>query len=1190
MANSTINNSNTRRVVLLCDPYTNPINNLPWVLGQDLRGFQYEIALDALPPGITLDIIVQGQVWFVNNDSTAYRLVYYAGTDGYPLAVSGTDTGIVVSGNTTPTTVSGTPTYYISAYDTTNQTAPSSTTAYPIGINTFVEGSGISLGTSGQLYVENTGIYNLQFSAQLVNTSSTEHNANIWLRMAPSGTEATTTHDVDFSTGQVSVPTKHGTISGQIIAAWNYVMTISGGQYVQLWYQTEDPSTSIETVAAGTSPVTPVSPSVIVTMQQITSSVVTTVISGSIVPGGVVYGDLTVSGTTTFGGPVYNLEDAGSQVYNVKAFGAKGDDVTDDTYAIQTAIWTAQASPYGGEIYFPPGSYRVSAPLIITPRVYNGVCINNGGIVLRGYKGGNKSAYWAPASLAGTFPGSTGSIIKPLSTWTTDTVSGYDPVISGVRTISPFDFLNFPSVGILMFMDYGSLASDNSGPFVGPPASCGVRDLYLDGSWLPTKTKVSQITSFDNGNGYNVVGVAVEGYDYGIRRANHPYTTATFIPQDVTLSGLVQIGSTHWENLNDTFTLTAVNNKNGSAVLSGTAGSPILTLISGFLPPQYPFSAVQSGTVTIIDNNNVLNGKAVYNGYTANSGTDGNGSYGYRIWSGTASNASQGTQVNAAHSGLVTISYSLKSTFGWYSPSLPTTNGKSAKILTFNAPTATAGGITDYTSPSSALSGVYLTTSGSPSTVWQAYTNRDVYSVDGITAIGGVNGFDVDSVFIYGPTGCGINAFGPPGNPGLYTGGWKVSNVYIGNTGSHGIAGVYGDSSWYDVHIQSAGVNGFGHGFYMTGIDMRFIGCRADLCQGMGFNSTDSSGNSDKHYGVENQYVGCSTLRNDSHGYYFRVGDTVTSVLKVLATVPGYSTLQLTNTDGFSGGTDAVVVSGLTSAGIANGNYGINYFDIKQGLLGIYGAGITGTYSNVTTNGQIGWFYGGGTAPLTGSNGDIQIVTMDNCYSDSDGMDAISWINGYPVDATGGKMRTPSAAGSSDVYTSTNILGTNAFYGSGFITLNLTGCRNNPQVMSYYYDHPVSFQSSAAPVQGSNGVYLLNGQGYQISPRSAIAASTATPVVCGVAGTSDIKYTTLQVMGGQYYSRAGGWNSGSSTDPTIGGPSTPLPKYASMNWWIYNGVTFQGVDDSSRVGSPLYLAATTGGSGTTTFKQTNSDL
>jgi len=628
--------------------------------------------------------------------------------------------------------------------------------------------------------------------------------------------------------------------------------------------------------------------------------------------------------------------------------------------------------------------------------------------------------------------------------------------------------------------------------------------------------------------------------------------------------------------------------------LSGTAGSSILTLISGFLPPQYPYSVAQSGSgnVTITDPNNVLDGNAVYNGRTVDSGTDGDGSYGYRIWSGTTENASQGNQVNAAHSGLVTIKYDLGSTFGWYSASLPTTNAKSAKLLTFNAPIATVGTISGCTSPSSELSGVYLTTSGSPNTViWQAFVRRDVYSVDGITAIGGVNGFDIDSVFIYGPTGCGINAFGPPNSPKVWTGGWKVSNVYIGNTGSHGIAGVYGDSSWYDVHIQSAGVGGFGHGFYMTGIDMRFIGCRADLCQGMGFNSTDSSGNSNKHYGVENQYVGCSTLRNNSHGYYFRVGDTVTSVPKVVATVSGSSTLQLTNTDGFSGGTGKVVVSGLTSAGIPNGNYEVNYFDIKQGLLGIKGSSITAvTGTNITTNGQVGWFYGGGTTPLTGSNGDIQVVTMDNCYSDSDGMDAISWINGYPVDATGGKMRSPGAAGSNAVYTAGNILGTNAFYGSGFITLNLTGCRNNPQVMSYYYDHPINFQSTAVPVQGSDNVYLLNGQGYQISPRSAIAASTATPVVCGVAGTSDIKYTTLQVMGGQYYSRAGGWNNGSSTDPIIGGPSTPLPKYASMSWWIYNGVTFQGVNDGSRVGYPLYLAATTGGLGVTTFKQTNSDL
>ncbi|MEU2740212.1 glycosyl hydrolase family 28-related protein [Streptomyces sp. NPDC007095] len=51
---------------------------------------------------------------------------------------------------------------------------------------------------------------------------------------------------------------------------------------------------------------------------------------------------------------------------NVRDFGAKGDNVTDDTAAIQAAL---AAAPMGGIVYLPAGAYRTSAPLTIPPAV-----------------------------------------------------------------------------------------------------------------------------------------------------------------------------------------------------------------------------------------------------------------------------------------------------------------------------------------------------------------------------------------------------------------------------------------------------------------------------------------------------------------------------------------------------------------------------------------------------------------------------------------------------------------------------------------------------------------------------------------------------------------------------------------------------------------------------------------------------
>ena len=62
--------------------------------------------------------------------------------------------------------------------------------------------------------------------------------------------------------------------------------------------------------------------------------------------------------------------DAGGAVFNVKAFGAKGD-LSDDTQAIQNAINAAIAAR--GTLYFPPGNYLVSSTLTV-----------NGDLVVKG--------------------------------------------------------------------------------------------------------------------------------------------------------------------------------------------------------------------------------------------------------------------------------------------------------------------------------------------------------------------------------------------------------------------------------------------------------------------------------------------------------------------------------------------------------------------------------------------------------------------------------------------------------------------------------------------------------------------------------------------------------------------------------------------------------------------------------------
>jgi len=65
--------------------------------------------------------------------------------------------------------------------------------------------------------------------------------------------------------------------------------------------------------------------------------------------------------------PVINLsaiEDKGGQVFNVRAYGAKGDGTTNDTAAVQAAINAANTAG-GGTVYFPAGTYLIAGALSI---------------------------------------------------------------------------------------------------------------------------------------------------------------------------------------------------------------------------------------------------------------------------------------------------------------------------------------------------------------------------------------------------------------------------------------------------------------------------------------------------------------------------------------------------------------------------------------------------------------------------------------------------------------------------------------------------------------------------------------------------------------------------------------------------------------------------------------------------------
>jgi hypothetical protein len=156
-----------------------------------------------------------------------------------------------------------TPTGYYGAFqDNTTQSAVSANTAYPVKFNTTDLTNGVSIVNDGssnptRVTLANTGIYNIQFSLQLEKTGGSGNMiADIWIRK--NGV------DIPSTTGKVVLTGSAN--ASPVVAAWNYVLDLSQGDYIQLMWATTN--TNVEIVAAGATSPHPAIPSSILTVTQ----------------------------------------------------------------------------------------------------------------------------------------------------------------------------------------------------------------------------------------------------------------------------------------------------------------------------------------------------------------------------------------------------------------------------------------------------------------------------------------------------------------------------------------------------------------------------------------------------------------------------------------------------------------------------------------------------------------------------------------------------------------------------------------------------------------------------------------------------------------------------------------------------------------------------------------------------------
>lgn len=183
-------------------------------------------------------------------------------------SLSGSVTGNLIGSASYATTASYalTSSYASNGVNSLTYGVYSSTATQPIGANasasivydTVEDDGGVSLLNNSQLTVTKTGVYNLQFSAQMKANSGINPNVYIWLRKNGA--------DVPRSNTQINFP---GGANDVIVAAWNFVYSLTAGDYLELWWYSTSALPTLQASPLSVSPAFPAIPSVIVTMTQI---------------------------------------------------------------------------------------------------------------------------------------------------------------------------------------------------------------------------------------------------------------------------------------------------------------------------------------------------------------------------------------------------------------------------------------------------------------------------------------------------------------------------------------------------------------------------------------------------------------------------------------------------------------------------------------------------------------------------------------------------------------------------------------------------------------------------------------------------------------------------------------------------------------------------------------------------------
>jgi hypothetical protein len=135
---------------------------------------------------------------------------------------------------------------------------------YTVSVSQTVTSRALTGAMATKLTVTNAGIYNLQFSAQFINTDVAAHDIDVWFRK---NAATPTAAGIANSNSVFTIHSSHGGIDGRLIAGLNYMIQLAAADFLEIMWHGDDLGISIATIAAGSTPTTPQSPGVIASLQ-----------------------------------------------------------------------------------------------------------------------------------------------------------------------------------------------------------------------------------------------------------------------------------------------------------------------------------------------------------------------------------------------------------------------------------------------------------------------------------------------------------------------------------------------------------------------------------------------------------------------------------------------------------------------------------------------------------------------------------------------------------------------------------------------------------------------------------------------------------------------------------------------------------------------------------------------------------